>query len=132
MQMLPSSNTDEISVIDEARNVSGECSVDDDEIKERLEQNEARKITLDVGPKMENKLDTDTGPNCVVDDGRIEEAPWSVWTPREKRFIIITASVAAFFSPISAQIYLPALVPLAVDLKVSYSLINLSVTTYLV
>lgn len=119
-------------MVDEARNVRGERDVDDDEIRERLERNEDQEIRLDAEVNMGNKLDTATGLNCIIDDPRTGEAPWSIWAPREKMFIIVTASVAAFFSPIPAQIYLPALVPVAVDLKVSYGLINLSVTTYLV
>jgi hypothetical protein len=47
-------------------------------------------------------------------------------------FIIVMASIAGFFSPVSANIYLPALNPLAKDLRVSSTLINLTVTSYMV
>jgi hypothetical protein len=60
------------------------------------------------------------------------DAPFSVWSHNEKKLIIFTASVAAFFSPVSAHIYYPALNRIAEDLKVSGSLINLSITTYMV
>ena len=59
-------------------------------------------------------------------------SPYSVFTSRQKKWIILTASLGAFFSPMSAQIYLPALNSIAKDLHVSSSLINLTVTTYMV
>lgn len=58
--------------------------------------------------------------------------PHSIYTTNQKRAIILAASIAAFFSPLSANIYLPALNTLAKDLNVSNTLITLTVTTYLV
>lgn len=63
---------------------------------------------------------------------KIDSEPHSIYTTNQKRAIILAASVAAFFSPLSANIYLPALNTLAKDLRVSNSLITLTVTTYLV
>lgn len=60
------------------------------------------------------------------------DSPFSVWSRNEKKFIILTASAAAFFSPVSAHIYYPALNRISEDLNVSSSLINLSITTYMV
>ena len=56
----------------------------------------------------------------------------SVFTTNQKRFIVFMASWAGFFSPVSGQIYFPALVPLAKDLHVSNSLINLTLTSYMI
>src|SRR5262249_3583551 len=53
---------------------------------------------------------------------------YSVFTKNQKRFIVFMASWAGFFSPVSGQIYFPALNPLATDLHVSSSLINLTLT----
>ena len=50
----------------------------------------------------------------------------------EKTFVIMAGSFAALFSPLSSSIYLPALPSLASDMNVSVSLINLTITTYLV
>jgi hypothetical protein len=61
-----------------------------------------------------------------------DDTVWSVWTTTEKKLIILAAGIAAFFSPISAQIYFPALNTIAGDLKVSNTLINLTITTYMV
>lgn len=56
----------------------------------------------------------------------------SVFSKNQKLFIIFMASWAGFFSPVSGQIYFPALNPLAQDLHVSNSLINLTLTSYMV
>lgn len=57
---------------------------------------------------------------------------YSVFTPSQKHFIIFMASWAGFFSPVSATIYLPALNPLAEELHVSNTLINLTLTSYMI
>ncbi|RMZ91768.1 hypothetical protein DV736_g1022, partial [Chaetothyriales sp. CBS 134916] len=57
---------------------------------------------------------------------------YSVFTPNQKRFIIVMASFAGFFSPVSGQIYFPALNDLARDLHVSNTLINLTLTSYMI
>ena len=54
---------------------------------------------------------------------------YSSFTTLQKRYIVFTAG---FFSSLSVQIYFPALNSLAKDLTVSTSLINLTVTSYIV
>ncbi len=69
----------------------------------------------------------------AAEDGTAEpEPPFSIFSRGEKTFIIIMASLAALFSPLSANIYYPALTVLAEDLKTSNTLINLTITSYLV
>lgn len=68
-------------------------------------------------------------PNAVAHP---TDAPYTIFTRAEKRFIILMVSLGACFSPLSSNIYYPALNALATDLKVSESLINLSLTTYMV
>ncbi|KAF2140696.1 uncharacterized protein K452DRAFT_327498 [Aplosporella prunicola CBS 121167] len=58
--------------------------------------------------------------------------PHSVFSPAQRRWIVAIASVAAFYSPFTANIYFPALVDIAADLAVSSEKINLSVTTYMI
>ena len=60
------------------------------------------------------------------------EKPWSVWKPRQVKMIVMAASFASLLSPLSGQIYFPALNSIAENLHVSDSLVNLSITTYLV
>ncbi|KAI2629619.1 major facilitator superfamily transporter [Hypoxylon sp. NC1633] len=61
-----------------------------------------------------------------------QEAKYSAFTDWEKRGIVLGAAIGAFFSPLTAQIYLPALPTLAQDFNVTISQINLTVTTYMI
>ncbi len=56
----------------------------------------------------------------------------SVFSRNQKRFIVFMASWAGFFSPVSGMIYFPALNALASDLRVSNTLINLTLTSYMI
>lgn len=58
--------------------------------------------------------------------------PYSSFSSAKKKYIVFTAAGAGLFSSLSAQIYFPALNTLASDLNVSASLINLTVTSYMV
>ena len=72
-------------------------------------------------------------PDDIAEDGTAELEPvFSIFSRGEKTLLVIMASLAALFSPLSANIYLPALNVLAKDLYVSNTLINLTVTSYLV
>ena len=57
---------------------------------------------------------------------------YSAFSTRQKRYILLMATWAAFISPTSASIYFPALNPLAAELKVSNTLINLTLTSYMI
>ncbi|CAG8904759.1 unnamed protein product [Penicillium egyptiacum] len=58
--------------------------------------------------------------------------PYSCFSSAKKRYIVATAAGAGLFSSLSAQIYFPALNTLASDLNVSASMINLTVTSYMI
>ncbi|KAL7948787.1 major facilitator superfamily domain-containing protein [Trichoderma barbatum] len=58
--------------------------------------------------------------------------PYTVFTTWQKRMLALGAACTAFFSPISAQIYLPALTQLSDELNVSSTKINLTITTYMI
>jgi hypothetical protein len=58
--------------------------------------------------------------------------PHSIYTKNQKRMMVVAAAVASTFSPITGNIYLPALNSVAHDLKVSNSVITLTVTFYMV
>lgn len=60
------------------------------------------------------------------------EDVYTIFGRNEKRFIVFMASLGAFFSPLSGNIYYPALNSVAADLHVSGSLINLTITSYMV
>lgn len=57
---------------------------------------------------------------------------YSVFPKSTKRWIIGMAACASFVSPMTANIYFPALNPIAADLGVSVNLINLTLTTYMI
>ncbi|KAI1185287.1 chloramphenicol resistance protein [Nemania serpens] len=58
--------------------------------------------------------------------------PYSVFSPGMKRWIVGMNCIAAFMSPITANIYFPALPTLARDLGVSLDQINITLTTYMI
>ncbi|KAL7823120.1 MFS general substrate transporter [Trichoderma gracile] len=58
--------------------------------------------------------------------------PYSIYTTWQKRILALGAACTAFFSPMSAQIYLPALTQLSEELHVSSTQINLTITTYMI
>lgn len=57
---------------------------------------------------------------------------WSIFTPPQKRFIVFMVSLAGFFSPLSANIYFPALNTLAEDFGTTESVMNLTLTSYMI
>ncbi|OTA88168.1 hypothetical protein M434DRAFT_23727 [Hypoxylon sp. CO27-5] len=78
-----------------------------------------------------SSLDGDAEPPSEqpVDEQRPNYSAFTDW---EKRGIVLGAAIGAFFSPLTAQIYLPALNVLAADFHVTISQINLTVTTYMI
>ena len=96
---------------------------------DQTEKPERESLTKD-----EESQGVETSNNAVLGPSasRSSEAPYSIFTENQKRFIVFIASWAGFFSPVSSQIYFPALNTLAKDLNVSNSLINLTLTSYMV
>lgn len=64
---------------------------------------------------------------------RVPSGPaYSSFSKPMKRWIIAMVTVSSFVSPMTANIYFPALNPIAKDLGVSINLINLTLTTYMI
>jgi hypothetical protein len=82
-------------------------------------------------PARETEPSTQNANDATNTSGVVKNKPHSVFNHNEKRLIILCAGICSFFSPVSGSIYLPALDAIAGDLHVSYSLITLSVTTYM-
>lgn len=74
----------------------------------------------------------ESGEDAGTRSGDLADVDYSVFTVSQRRYIVFMASWAGFFSPVSSQIYFPALNTLAKDLHVSNSLINLTLTSYMV
>jgi predicted MFS family arabinose efflux permease len=60
------------------------------------------------------------------------DAPFTILSETRKRWTITIASLVTFVSPVSANIYYPALNPLAHDLHVSPAKITFSITVFMV
>jgi multidrug resistance protein len=60
------------------------------------------------------------------------EKPFSSFTLWQKRMIVVVASLGGFISPLTTNIYFPALNTIAADLGVSISALNLTITTYMI
>ncbi|TFB03507.1 Quinidine resistance protein 1 [Trichoderma ghanense] len=58
--------------------------------------------------------------------------PYSIFSRRMKIWITIMATIASVVSPMTAHIYFPALDALAEELNVSISLLNLTLTSYMI
>ncbi|KAL7913605.1 major facilitator superfamily domain-containing protein [Trichoderma velutinum] len=57
---------------------------------------------------------------------------YSIYTQRQKIFIVFMSGLGGFFSPLSANTYLPSIPSLSEYLGVSPSLMNLTVTAFLI
>ena len=77
-----------------------------------------------------------SAPSATGDLEALHRAPsgpvYSVFNERQRQFIVVMVACGGFFSPLSANIYFPALTALAADLRVSNELINLSLTSYMI
>ncbi|KAF2261538.1 MFS general substrate transporter [Lojkania enalia] len=63
---------------------------------------------------------------------RSNSPPYSVFSKRKKHLIVFLAGCGGFFSPLSANIYFPALTTLTREFKVSSTLMNLTLTSYMI
>ncbi|KAK4889953.1 hypothetical protein LTR27_011283 [Elasticomyces elasticus] len=90
--------------------------------------------TTDEGEDAADGEKTGKLPATTVDHepGIVATEDYSILTTGQKRAIIVTASFAAWFSPMSGSIYYPALTVIANDLHVTSAKVNITVTTYLI
>ncbi|KAI9781779.1 MAG: hypothetical protein M1839_005772 [Geoglossum umbratile] len=92
---------------------------------------------LDIASPLHDKAegilnDVEEGtPTAPVSSGS-DAPPYSAFSKPQRRWIIITISIAAMFSGLSSFIYYPAITPLSKTLKTSIELINLTVTSYMI
>ncbi|KAI0396023.1 chloramphenicol resistance protein, partial [Xylariaceae sp. FL0594] len=115
------------------------------------EEDYSRKSTIDEDDSrnnyMRNDNHNDTPEDTGQDAGERERGehddtealsrvssgpPYTIFTPGMKRWIVCMNCIAAFISPITANIYFPAIPTLSQDLGVGIAQINLTLTTYMV
>ncbi|KAH6958522.1 major facilitator superfamily domain-containing protein [Fusarium avenaceum] len=64
---------------------------------------------------------------------RVSSGPaYSTFSKNTKRWILAMVTAASFISPMTANIYFPALNPISKDLDISVSMINLTLTSYMI
>jgi multidrug resistance protein len=103
-------------------------------------EEEERRLSRDESISTEsifpNQEDQDQNPDLEANPVSLAPTPsgppHSAFSPRKRKFIVFMAAFAGFFSPLSANIYFPALNTLSKDLNVSSSLINLTLTSYMI
>ena len=61
-----------------------------------------------------------------------DNTKYSNFTKGEKKWIVLLVAFAGMFSPLSSFIYYPAIHTIALDLGVTITLINLTVTSYMI
>nr|ASK38713.1 major facilitator superfamily transporter [Paecilomyces divaricatus] len=75
-------------------------------------------------------------PRVTVDEATAllapPQPPYSVFSPVQKKLIVFTAALASTFSPLSSNIYYPAINSIADELKISPGMVNLTITAYMV
>jgi len=108
---------DESQYQDDIRN--GNSSNNESEQRDTIEHEKTEPTTQDI------TVTKSHGAESVGKD-------YSAFGTWQKRMIVFAATMGAFFSPFTAQIYFPALTSIAKDLHVSNSKINLTMTTYMV
>lgn len=109
--------------------------------------NQIRRTLLEWSPRLRNQKDmwsiakrydlkNSSAERATEDLEALHHVPsgpaYSVFSSRPRQFIVFMLACAGFFSPLSANIYFPALNALSADLKVSNELINLSLTSYMI
>lgn len=81
-------------------------------------------------------VEDESAERATEDLEALHQAPsgpaYSIFSDRQRKIIVFMVACASFFSPLSANIYFPALTALSRDLKVSNELINLSLTSYMI
>ncbi|OCK78725.1 putative efflux pump antibiotic resistance protein [Lepidopterella palustris CBS 459.81] len=66
------------------------------------------------------------------DDKTLPEPPYHIFNNRRKKQLVYIVSMAGLFSPLSSNIYFPALDTIAKELNVSIALVSLSITVYMI
>ncbi|EPQ60395.1 MFS general substrate transporter [Gloeophyllum trabeum ATCC 11539] len=88
---------------------------------------------IDSRPQDTQRLEGD-GKDAQVKKGDIDkvEKPFSIYTSGEKWLIVSLAAFGGLFSPLTANIYFPAIPTIATAFHKSIELINVTVTVYMI
>lgn len=86
----------------------------------------------DVEKEAENETPKDSPEALTKTSTTLSQKPYTSFTTPQKWFIVSMATAASFFSPLSGQIYFPVLPVLTQNYHLSQTLLNISVTTYMI
>lgn len=117
------------------------CSPQLDSAKSGSHQRNASVVSI-AESKLSEPSGNDNGERIQIEPHALEildhiqpstsSETWSVFTIQQKRFIVLLVAIASFFSPLSANIYFPALNTLAVDFGTTAAIMNLTLTSYMI
>ncbi|QKX52944.1 uncharacterized protein TRUGW13939_00015 [Talaromyces rugulosus] len=100
---------------------------------EEMNRDNVKPEALLASPVPAHPNETDKGQQWPSEPPKHEkEDVYSVFTPGQKNFIVLMSGLGGFFSPLSANTYLPAIPMLSKDLNVSWTLINLTITAFMI
>lgn len=86
----------------------------------------------DAEPEIENGIPDHGVLGDAPQLAQVVSAPYSLFKTRTRRWIVFMITIGSIISPMTANIYFPAIVSISKDLGVSLSLINLTLTTYMI
>jgi multidrug resistance protein len=98
-------------------------SLDGKECQKQEGETQSPKQSIDLTDNQESTIDLEK---------QLSTALHTTFTLPQRLFIVTMTSLAAFFSPLSGQIYFPAIPDLARDYHTSVGRINLTITTYMI
>ncbi|KAI9731612.1 MAG: hypothetical protein M1818_007742 [Claussenomyces sp. TS43310] len=108
-------------------------STDSELTKVKISRQASRVISLHGGLSSENIRQENHDIEDLEELATVPSGPaYSTFGKWQKRYIVFMVTCAAFVSPTSASIYFPALNPLSVDLHVSITVINTTLTAYMI
>jgi multidrug resistance protein len=125
---------------------NGQQAKDDDDVQSPFSREKANDPRRDaLNEKQALPPDGTDLPAAVLEPAALEEARetngrsdaqseaiYTAFSTNEKWFITAMASLASFFSPLSGQIYYPVMPTLVQNYHLTTSMINLSITTYMI
>lgn len=96
------------------------------------EASEQRHATPSPKPSSTSSIRSDRDDARPTLTRTISGPPYSIFSPNTKLFIVVAVSVSSLISPFGATTFYPALDTIAADYHVTPTLINLSLTTYMI
>ncbi|KAL7285431.1 hypothetical protein ACG7TL_000528 [Trametes sanguinea] len=106
------------------------ASNDVDDNASTIDSPNLKTLPADSGKEMKERNEPADKP--VATSEPPSKQPYSVYTSKEKWFIVAVTGFAAVFSPLTANIYFPAIPTIATAFHKSVELINLTVTVYMI